>query len=48
MSGESLFRAQAELAPPPDVGIESVREALERIADDMMVDMTLEAGSDAT
>ena len=46
MSGESLFRAQAELAPPPDVGIESVREALERIADDMMVDMTLEAGSD--
>jgi glycine cleavage system regulatory protein len=44
MSGERLFRAQAELAPPADVEIERIRGALEQLADDMMVDMTLEAG----
>lgn len=44
MSGERLFRAEAELAPPPDVDIDRVRAALERLADDMMVDMTLEGG----
>lgn len=44
MSGERLFRAQAELAPPADVPIERIRAALERLADDMMVDITLEAG----
>ena len=44
MSGETLFRAEAELAPPSEVGIEDVRLALERLADDMMVDMSLEPG----
>lgn len=44
MSGERLFRAHAELAPPADVPIERIRAALERLADDMMVDITLEAG----
>ena len=43
MSGEALFRAQAELAPPADVEIEEIRAALECLADDMMVDINLEA-----
>ncbi|MFP6654860.1 MAG: ACT domain-containing protein [Myxococcota bacterium] len=46
MSGERLFRAQAELAPPEGVGLETIRAALERLADELMVDVTLEAGSD--
>jgi glycine cleavage system regulatory protein len=45
MSGELLFRASAELAPPPNVELETVRAALERLADELMVDMTLEDGS---
>jgi glycine cleavage system regulatory protein len=43
MSGERLFRAQAELVPPPEVELERVRAALERLADELMVDVTLEA-----
>lgn len=46
MSGERLFRAQAELAPPPDVARETIRNALERLADDMMVDLSFEASPD--
>jgi glycine cleavage system regulatory protein len=44
MSGERLFRAQAELAPPAELGREKIRAALERLADDMMVDISLEGG----
>lgn len=44
MSGERLFRAQAELAPPPELPREAIRVALERLADDMMVDLTLGGG----
>lgn len=44
MSGERLFRAQAELAPPPNVDLEKVRAALERLADELMVELTIEAG----
>ena len=43
MSGESLFRATAELAPPEDVELERIRDALERLADELMVDVSLEA-----
>ena len=43
MSGEALFRAEAELAPPQDVAIERIRDALERLADELMVDVSLEA-----
>lgn len=43
MSGERLFRAQAELAPPAEIEVERIRAALERLADDMMVELTLEA-----
>jgi glycine cleavage system regulatory protein len=45
MSGERLFRARAELAPPSGVERESIRAALEQLADDMMVDITLELRS---
>jgi len=44
MSGERLFRAQAELAPPAGVELDVIRSALERLADDMMVDISLDAG----
>ena len=43
MSGEALFRAEAELAPPEDVPLESIRSALENLADELMVDIQLEA-----
>ena len=43
MSGERLFRAQAELAPPANVDLEKVRAALERLADELMVELILEA-----
>jgi glycine cleavage system regulatory protein len=41
MSGERLFRARAELAPPPGLSRKSIRQTLERLAADMMVDLTL-------
>ncbi|MBW2424494.1 MAG: glycine cleavage system protein R [Deltaproteobacteria bacterium] len=44
MSGERLFRAEAELAPPADLGRDEIRAALERLADDMMVDIVLDTG----
>ena len=43
MSGEPLFRARAELAPPSGVELEEIRTALERLADELMVDITLES-----
>lgn len=42
MSGERLFRARAELVPPPGLGRDVIRRTLERLAADMMVDLTLE------
>lgn len=44
MSGEPLFRAEAELVPPPKVGFEQIRTALEQLADDMVIDITLKTG----
>ena len=43
MTGEPLFRAEAELAPPEDVDLDRIRDALERLADELMVDVNLEA-----
>lgn len=45
MSGERLFRARAELAPPPGLGRDAIRRTLERLAADMMVDLTLDERS---
>jgi len=41
MSGERLFRARAELAPPPGLARDAIRKTLERLAADMMVDLHL-------
>jgi glycine cleavage system regulatory protein len=42
MSGERLFRARAELAPPSGVDLEEIRSSLELLADELMVDITLD------
>jgi len=45
MSGELLFHVSARLRPPAGVGAEALRGALEKIADELMVDLKLdEAG----
>ena len=42
MSGEVLFRATARLQVPVDVTVDSLAEELEKIASDLMVDLTLD------
>jgi len=42
MSGELLFVATARLGVPEHLKLDQLREALERIASDLMVDITLE------
>jgi glycine cleavage system regulatory protein len=37
-----LFQARARLSVPGDASLDSVRENLERIADDLMVDLSLD------
>ena len=41
MSGEVLFEAKADLRVPHDVSLDELREALETIATELMVDLTL-------
>ena len=41
MSGEPLFHAEAELVPPANIDFEQIRAALEQLADDMVIDITL-------
>lgn len=41
MSGETLFRARARLRLPPDVAEQELRETLEKLADELMVDVAL-------
>lgn len=41
MSGEMLFHAQADLLCPAGLGFESLRETLERLGQDMMVEVNL-------
>ncbi len=41
MSGEMLFRAEADLLCPSELSFESLREALEQIGQDMMVEISL-------
>ena len=42
MSGEPLFRARANLRVPNSVPLEELRETLEKIANEMMVDLSLD------
>lgn len=41
MSGELLFKASAQLQVPADVDLDQLQEDLEAIANDLMVDITL-------
>jgi glycine cleavage system regulatory protein len=41
-SGERLFRAKARLAAPPDAASGDLRDALEELAHELMVDLELE------
>lgn len=43
MSGERLFRARAHLLLPDDIALEGLRADLETIADELMVDLTLDS-----
>ncbi|MBN9115784.1 MAG: glycine cleavage system protein R [Pandoraea sp.] len=47
MSGGTLFRATARLHVPASVSTESLRETLESLADDLMVDVELDSPSGA-
>lgn len=42
MSGEMLFRARARLRLPPDTSEHELREALEKLAGELMVDVSFE------
>lgn len=42
MGGGRLFRAQALLRAPSDLGVEQLRTVLEALADDLMVEVTLD------
>jgi glycine cleavage system regulatory protein len=44
MSGEMLFEARADVAVPPSTDVAGLRAALERTANDLMVDVKLEEG----
>jgi glycine cleavage system regulatory protein len=44
MSGERLFRAEAELVLSAQTDSEQIRAILERLADEMMIDITLKTG----
>lgn len=41
MSGEQLFKAEASLLAPEDLDLDELQQALEAIASDLMVDITL-------
>ncbi len=42
MSGEPMFRARASLRVPSSVPLEELRETLEKIANELMVDLSLD------
>jgi len=42
MSGEALFRARVRLSVPPAVTIAELRSGIERLADDLMVEIKLD------
>ena len=44
MSGESLFLAHARIGIPDDVGMDDLRDELEALANELMVDINLEGG----
>ena len=47
MSGDMLFHANADLGVPPGLAVETLRDELERIAQDLIVDIQLGEVDDA-
>jgi glycine cleavage system regulatory protein len=45
MSGQVLFRATARLRVPPNVSVDELQASLEKIAGDLMVDLTIDESS---
>lgn len=45
MSGGELFKLSALLACPPSIGIERLRAELERLENDLMVDIDIDPAS---
>lgn len=45
MSGETLFHASAWLRVPSDARVDDLRPALEKLADELMVELQLESGA---
>jgi glycine cleavage system regulatory protein len=43
MSGESLFMAHAQVFVPPEASLEALQDELEELANELMVDIELEA-----
>ena len=41
MSGQKMFKARARLNLPPEASLDQLREELEGVAHDLMVDVTL-------
>lgn len=46
MSGEMLFKADARLKVPADLDLDEFQQELERIADDLIVDISLDRSED--
>lgn len=44
-SGEAMFKARALLQVPEQLGIDQVRQALEALANELMVDLSLQPGT---
>ena len=47
MSGELLFKAAVQLRLPAEASIDELRDTLEALANDLMVDITLDDTDDA-
>ncbi len=47
MSGEILFRARAELGVPAETSLDALRDDLEALANELMVDLDLDDAGDA-
>jgi len=45
MTGESMFSATARIVIPPDADVDALRERLEMLAQDIMVEIDIRAGS---
>jgi len=41
MSGESIFKARAKLGIPPSCNVDAIRKQLEKIAEDLIVEISL-------